>query len=144
MTSEELNEIPRACDSAGPSLTDSPGVTVDNDDNDDKDGLPTDEARQSFGPPGGSISDILEKGDDIDFWGLEWVGGPIKVLATSKGNLAKVVVADLEGRAVLGAEGAAAATEVRGSLPAGRYLVKIFFSGRASAPLNYHVQSGAD
>lgn len=142
MSSEELNQIPKRCDENMREPRDQPGVTVNSDDRDDRDGRPSDEALESFGPPGDSISATLERDEDIDFRGLEWPGGPIELLATSAGGLARVVLADLQGRPVLGAEGARASARVRGTVPAGRYLVKIFFGSVRQTPLNYHVWSG--
>lgn len=140
MSSEELNEIPRECDDAQERPEDAPGVRVSND-GDDRDGRPTSAAKEMFGPPGEVLPAEIDDADDIDFWGLEWPGGAIRVVVTSPGSGARVAVTDLDGDPQLGGIGPEAESELEGALPTGRYLVRVFSAPGAAAPFQYEVVS---
>lgn len=140
LTSEQLNQIPRECDDMGPRPTDQPGVTVSSD-GDDRGGHPTSVALESSGPPGEVIAGEIDRLDDVDFWGLDWPGGVIHVVATAKGDSVRVAVTDLDGRVQLGSIGATAVSDLKGALPGGQYLVRIFSAESEQIPLSYRVVS---
>lgn len=140
MSSEELNEIPRECDEAQQRPDDAPGVSVSND-GDDRDGRPTSAAKEVFGPPGEVLPAEIDDAADVDFWGLEWPGGGIRVVVTSPASGARVAVTDLDGDPQLGAFGDEAVSELEGALPAGRYLVRVFSAPGAATPFRYEVVS---
>lgn len=140
MSSEELNAIPRECDEAQESPEDAPGVTVSND-SDDQDGRPTSAAKLIFGPPGEMLTAEIDDAGDVDYWGLEWPGGAIRVVVTAAGSGARVAVTDLDGDPQFGSIGPEAVSDLKGALPTGRYLVRVFSAQGASTPFRYEVVS---
>lgn len=140
MSSEELNEIPRGCDEAQQRPDDAPGVSVSND-GDDQDGRPTSAAKEIFGPPGEVLPAEIDDAADVDYWGLAWPGGAIRVVVTAAGSGARVAVTDLDGDPQFGSIGPEAVSDLQGSLPTGRYLVRVFSAQGVSTPFQYEVVS---